>query len=252
MARKRRHRRRRSRGRFAILYRLLTFVVICGAIIAALALFFKVDSIEVTGNKVYDAEEIVESSGITAGQNLFFMNKYEVASRITTKLPYVQAVTISRRLPDVLSIHVDESRSVAAVQQDNKFWIISSSGKLVDCKDNGKKAKYTMITGVELTDPEIGKTIKTDEEHQMALSCLLPLLEQLSDKDMLGATQAIDLSDPSIITLRYLNRFEVQIPVDADLDYKLNYLLAVVEKLEGNEKGKIDLTQEGKASFIPT
>ena len=29
------------------------------------------------------------------------------------------------------------------------------------------------------------------------------------------------------------------------------YLAAVVDKLEANEKGTIDMTQEGKASFIP-
>ena len=34
-------------------------------------------------------------------------------------------------------------------------------------------------------------------------------------------------------------------------DYKLDYLLAVVERLEVNEKGRIDMTQEDKASFIP-
>ena len=39
----RRHRRsrRKRQGNFAFLYRLLTFVMICGAIVAALSLFFK-------------------------------------------------------------------------------------------------------------------------------------------------------------------------------------------------------------------
>lgn len=251
MARKRRHRRRRNRGRFAVLYRLLTFVVICGAIIAALALFFKVNNVEVSGNSAYEAQEIMDSSGITVGQNLFFMNKYEVASRITGKLPYVESVVITRRLPDVLCIHVNESQSIAAIEQDGKIWLLSGSGKVVDCKDKVKESKCTMITGVELTDPKIGATITTDGDHQAALDNLLPLLEQLTKKEMLGNTQSIDLTDPAYITIHYLKRFDVQIPANADLDYKLNYLLAVVDRLEDNEKGKIDLTQEGKASFIP-
>ena len=36
-----------------------------------------------------------------------------------------------------------------------------------------------------------------------------------------------------------------------DFDYKLDYLMAVVERLEVNETGAIDMTQKGKASFIP-
>ena len=44
---------------------------------------------------------------------------------------------------------------------------------------------------------------------------------------------------------------QVPIVTTVHSDYKLDYLLAVVERLEVNEKGAIDMTQEGKASFIP-
>ena len=37
-----------------------------------------------------------------------------------------------------------------------------------------------------------------------------------------------------------------------DAGVPLDYLAAVVEKLEANEKGTIDMTQDGKASFIPS
>ena len=53
MARRSRRNRRRSRGRFAFLYRLLCFVLICAAIVGALVLFFKVDTISVSGNDRY-------------------------------------------------------------------------------------------------------------------------------------------------------------------------------------------------------
>ena len=53
------------------------------------------------------------------------------------------------------------------------------------------------------------------------------------------------------LTLRYLGRFDVQLPREADYGYKLDYLMAVVEKLEVNEKGVINMMQEGKARFIP-
>ena len=43
----------------------------------------------------------------------------------------------------------------------------------------------------------------------------------------------------------------MQLPREADYGYKLNYLMAVVEKLEVNEKGVINMMQEGKARFIP-
>ena len=77
------------------------------------------------------------------------------------------------------------------------------------------------------------------------------IVDRLVEKGMLHQVQVIDLSDASHITMRYMSRFDVQFLWDADFDYKLDYLAAVVDRLEDNEKGSIDMTQEGKASFIP-
>ena len=63
MAGRNRRRRRKRKGSFSFLYKLLMFFVICGAIVAAMAVFFKVDSIEVTGNSRYTPEEIAKLQG---------------------------------------------------------------------------------------------------------------------------------------------------------------------------------------------
>ena len=99
MARRSRRNRRRRRGRFAFLYRLLCFVLICAAIVGALVLFFKVDTISVSGNDRYSRETILAASGVSEGDNLFLLNKYDAAAKITEALPYVESVRLSRKLP---------------------------------------------------------------------------------------------------------------------------------------------------------
>ena len=79
--------RRRSRGRFAFLYKLLCFVLICAAIVGALVLFFKVDTISVSGNDRYSRETILAASGVSEGDNLFLLNKYDAAAKITELCP---------------------------------------------------------------------------------------------------------------------------------------------------------------------
>ena len=76
-------------------------------------------------------------------------------------------------------------------------------------------------------------------------------MQALDERSMGGDVTLIDMSDPAQLTLGYLGRFNVYFPWDADYGYKLDYLLAVVEKLEANEKGVINMMQEGKARFIP-
>jgi len=97
----------------------------------------------------------------------------------------------------------------------------------------------------------VGLPIAVTEECAASEALLRELLPLLAEKNMLADVQQIDLSDASLLTLRYLDRFDVTLRRDADLDYKLEYLLAVVARLEVNEKGRIDMTQEDKASFIP-
>ena len=66
-----------------------------------------------------------------------------------------------------------------------------------------------------------------------------------------GDPNSIDLSDDSALQLTYLDRFAVKMPWTADMDYKLQSIAAVVERLEENETGTINLMTDGKASFVP-
>ena len=52
-------------------------------------------------------------------------------------------------------------------------------------------------------------------------------------------------------TLRYLDRFDVVLKSDDDLDYRLNYLAAVIQRLDGSDQGTIQWDKDGKARFIP-
>lgn len=252
MARRRsKYNRKRARGRFSFLYKLLTFVVICGAISVALALFFKIETVHVTGNERYDDTAVLEASGIRIGDNMFLMNKFSAAESITTSLPYVETVQIRRQIPTALQIDVTECTAPAAMKQDGKVWLISGDGKIVDCLESSAWSRYPQITGIALTDPTIGQPIAVEAEQESARTQLFALLHQLENKAMLADVQSIHLEDNSTVMMRYLDRFDVVFLYNADFDYKLEYLRAVIQRLEVNETGTIDMTQNDKASFIP-
>ncbi len=134
MARKRYGSRRRRRGRFTFLYKLLSVLIICAAIVAALTLFFKVENIEVIGESRYSEAAILEAAGVSAGDNLYLLNKYTVSANIYQQCPYVQDVRINRQPPDTLVIEVTECSAVAAIAQNGSYWLISPQGKIVEKK----------------------------------------------------------------------------------------------------------------------
>lgn len=250
MARKR-YTRRRSKGRFAFLYKLLAFVITCTAIALALTLFFRIRTINVSGNSRYDREVIIQAAEVKEGDNLFLLNKYDAAARIRKTLPYVETVQFRRTLPDTLSIVVTECTSPAAVIQDGQAYLLCDKGIIVDQVSPAAAKKLMQVQGLALIDPAVGGEAVAAEGQALTLEQLLELLQALDERALAGDVQSIDLSDPSQITLRYLDRFDVCFPRDTDYGYKLDYLLAVVEKLEINETGTINMMQEGKARFIP-
>lgn len=252
MARRRRYNRKRRRGSFAFLYKLLAFVLICGAIGLALAMFFKIEDIEISGSSRYTNQQITAAAEVRVGDNLFFLNKYDAAARIRRQLPYVETVQFRRVLPNKLVVQVTECQDPVAIKQDGTVYLLCDKGAIVDTVSAAKWIQYIQIEGLTLLDPQVGAEARAAATQQSVLERLLTILTLLDDKGMLHHVQVIDLSDAARITIRYMDRFDVQFLWDADFDYKLDYLAAVVDKLEDNEKGTIDMTQEGKASFIPS
>ena len=76
--------RRRNRGRFGPLFKLLCVAAVAMAMTVGVTVFFRVEAVEVTGNARYSKEEIVAASGIELGDNLYSLNKVRIDRNIRT------------------------------------------------------------------------------------------------------------------------------------------------------------------------
>ncbi len=253
MARRRRNNRRR-RGHFGVLYKLLSVLAICAAIIAALTLFFRVDTVIVTGQERYTQEEIVTASGVEVGDNLSLLNKNAVRQRIQDALPYVERVKrINRKLPDTLLIEVEECGRPLAVVQDGYAWLVSPKGKIVEQRASGEAAEYGTISGVQLLAPSVGTKIVLATEYASQQKSLLDLLAALEDAGMLDQVDGIWLDDPGCIAMDYAGRFTVEMLYEDDYVYKLKALNAALTsgKIQDNMTGTFDMRREdGRTFFI--
>lgn len=253
MARRRHsNRRRRRRGSFGFLYKLLSVLVICGCLVAALTLFFRVDTIVVSGQSRYTGEEIREACGIQAGDNLILLNKYEAQRRIREALPYVETPYIHRRLPDTLMIEVEECGTPAALVQDGSTWLISAKGMIVDQKPAGAAGEYVSITGCTLLAPSVGTPIALASEYSVQQESLLNLLSALEEAHMLDKADEIRMDDPSVIRMDYIGRFTVKLPYGADYAVKLRILQMAIdsEYVQDNMTGTFDMTREDGRTYL--
>lgn len=242
---------RRRRGRFQFFWKFLVTLSICAVVVLALTLFFRVDAVTVTGNVRYTAQQVREASGVESGDNLFLLNKYEIAGRILEKLPYAEEVRINRRLPDTLLINVTECVHTAAVAQGGTTWLISPGGKIVEAVKGVPAGDQCVLDGIELLSPSVGTDIVLDTGEESRQESLLALLDALERAGLTEKASAIHLGEEAALTMEYADRFTVVMPWGADYVRQLKYLTAVEDSLETNQTGTIDLTRDGEPHFRP-
>ena len=241
-----RSRQRRSGALFKVLAVLVTAI----AILLAMSVFFKISRIDVAGAERYSPEEIIEASGIEIGENLFFVDRFDAASRIFAELSYIDTVTVTRQLPNHILITVTESSAAAVVDFDGKLFAVNHNGKVISSVDEDEAGSLIRVTGIAVTEPKPGDQIKAEKADAGKLETLIALLKELSARSMLQDVQDIDLSDATNAVFTYLDRFTVRIGENRNIGYKLGMLVSAVEQLSDYESGTIDLSVDEKRAYF--
>ena len=253
-------RRRRRGGGLSALVRPLSVLLAAVAIVAALTMFFKVDQIEVTGNNRYQAEEIITAAGVERGDNLILLDRYGVSQRIYTELPYVTAARVNPKFPSTLRIEVAETKAVAYIEGGGGAWLLGlhtgadgSGLKVLEAAGEGGDQGLLKIVGIEADAPVVGEPLSLAEGSNVSLERLVELITVMQERGVLADTTTANFTDPSELGLWYDNRFRVEMFYDADFNYKMDCLLATVERLEANERGTIRMTMDddSEVRFIP-
>ena len=164
-------------------------VAVVAAVVFGVAIFFKVNTVEVQGNSIYSAAEIASASGIQKGDNLFTLNKEAAAGSIKASLPYVETVSVIRFLPDRIVIEVKESDATFAVSSDtNTTWLINSVGKALE------QIRDSSVTPVQTpADPEPAPDAQPSGDEEAG-----PDAEQAPDAENAPAqTQTPDTVQPA-------------------------------------------------------
>jgi len=268
-----------KRGRF--LLHLVTVAAIVLAVVLGMSIFFKVETIEVSGCSKYSAWEVSEASGIEKGSNLMTLSRAQISGSIISKLPYVKTVRVGINLPDTVNIEITELDVVYSVEDgDGNWWLMNHEGKIVEQTNSVTAKEYTQVLGVRLEVPEVGQqavakeaetatipVLDLDEEAEEGeettepttmpvtaptiavgitgaerLRTVLTVLAELSNNSVSGQIDSVDVTSVSSIELWYDERFQINLGDTGRLDYKVSALKATIDKMESYESGHLDLS----------
>ena len=120
-------------NRNRLLIQMVSVLAVASAFVLALSIFFKVETITVSGAETYSPYKIEEASGIKKGDYLFTFGRARASGQITAKLPYIKSVRIGIKLPNTVNIDVQEADVVYSIRSDDgDWWLITSEGKVVE------------------------------------------------------------------------------------------------------------------------
>ncbi len=223
-------------------------MAIIAVVVIGCLVFFRVEEVEVTGNRRYTAQEIVDITGVREGDNLFGVNKNEIYERILQGLPYVDSVNCRRSLPNRLIITVTESEATAFIRHEGSCWLMNSATKILERLPECDLAE---ITGVTALQPSAGTFLETGQETDAKAEDLASLMTALEAHGLIQGADYIDLSSGVRIEMGYENRLLVYFPYASDYDYDARAFRAAVDYLQPDEESVVDLTFEDGPHLYP-
>lgn len=243
---------------------LITVFAIALAFCLGISIFFKVDTITVSGNNHYTPWTVAQASGIQKGENLLFFGRFGAQVKIKQSLPYVENVRIGIQLPGTVNIVIEEVPVVYSIRDlDGSWWLISSTGRIVEQVNGASAGTRTAIDGVVLDAPVAGEQAvaweapaATDAEGNLIpaagnnadrLRAALALAVELERNEILGEAASIHVDDLQNIRLWYGNRYEVRLGDSTDLEGKVAAMKVAIAKMGQFQTGVLELASTGES-----
>ena len=228
---------------------LLAVVVMCVGLVLVFSLFFKINTITISGDKVYSDKMVADKSGIEMGENLFKVNGEKLTEKLSKDLPYIKSVTVERKLPDTIIINVEAGKEVAAITTKKGFVLLDETGKVLDKNASILKENVAVVNNVKLKEYIEGeKVILTDEKKT---ETLIKLFEAIKNADMQLLTE-IDLKNVNDIKIKYDDRITFAVGSLTNIETKLARGVAALEKeneINAYSEGTLDLKTEPYVYF---
>lgn len=230
---------------------LIGFVLVVIAAIFVMSVLFRVHDIRVEGNEHYTDEEIIKAIDIEDGDNLFFYDRIAAVSRALAKLPYIEEVSITRSLPDRITITVTESKAMAYLVVGDEDWTLDHNCKVLGKAADGEQDQLIPIVGFDPGTLLIGEQLTTGDGSITPVEYLAEILYQLQERGLASNVTRIDFSDPDAVKFSYGRKYTVILGSYSEVEYKFGMFVSVMEKLKAGDVGIINLSDTSTAHFSP-
>lgn len=239
----------RRKDRRARLVKVFAALLSVACSLFALTAFFEIREIGFRGLSHYKADQVLETFGVTVGDNLFLCDSWRGAHRLEAAYPYFLDVRITRELPSKLIINITEAKPAAVVNGRQGGWyIMDQTGRVLEKTDEQSAKEVAEVLGLDTVGSAPGTALQVEQEPEK-LEDLKTLLAALDRAELLDEVTMYNVTKRERIWFQYSDRFAVCVGSADELDDKLAMLRQLLEEelFSPSDKGTIDLSQTGRA-----
>ena len=224
---------------------ILTVILVVGVVLS-LTVLFKTQAYLVEGNTHYDEQEIIDACGISIGENIFLAPKAPAEKKIKKDFAYVEDVKVGFRIPDTITIKIDEAVEGYLVEYgDEGYLLVSTKGRILDKVQDISGNTLPIFIGPAPVSGEIGDYIEYEDDAVTTITD--SITEIFADNGYQGITE-INCRDTGDISFTYDGRIKVILGLPEALSYKIRTAMTIIsEKIDVNSsvsvEGELDVSR---------
>ncbi len=217
--------------------------------------FLPVTRFELSGVTQYDKAEIIEQSGISAGDKLYSVSTKQAEKRLLENCFYLEEVYVEREFPNKIVIRAVEKVAQWYVEVSGNYYSLDGSLTVID--ETVSKEKFIGMGVPQLVLPEIRSMIlgelpefgKDEAELKRALE-LVYTVQRTTIKPRLTL---VDMESRFDVNIEVDGKYRVYMGDMSDIEEKLAAVQEILksDKLKGFAGAEIDASNPATVSVKP-
>ncbi len=217
---------------------VVSVFIFAAAVYLCLTMLFNVDRVIIEGNTLYDERDLIETSGIEKGENLFEVDTAYAEDKLYTVYSYIEEVEVVRSFPNAVKVKIVEAEPFSVIEEADGYTLVSAGGKVLERGLEEVPERLLLVRGLS--------TITSTEDDIKRMDLMKKIINTMRNLEMEGYN-FLDLSDTLEITMIHENRVKVTLGNELELEYKLQFADNVVsEKIPKTGYQLVDASVPGK------
>lgn len=227
--------------------RITALCVLGVVVILCICLFtpiFGVTEISVTGNLNVAAADIIGTSGIKKGQNIFRINTQK-AENVLEEISYVEDAEIKRKFPARVNIVIKESNADMIYDTPTEFIVTTIEGRVLQKTNDVTSIPVPIVKGIKIKKAEPAQFIEVKNPEISDIS--IEYIKCFYKSDYWLQIDEFDVKDPSNFMMIMRSGMRVtfgEIDSIEGLMRKIKMLDAIIPQIKQTERSYLDLTTD--------